>query len=107
MHPLCQGKSWAGSSTKIAKQHEHEETYHSDDTNEGYLLCHLRHPESLDEHQPQRICMSYDAMPWVEQSLEYRYTQTSLNVSLQIRYAEVFLASFIALSNRATRFIHR
>ena len=66
MHPLCQGKSWAASSTKIAKQHE--ETYHSDDTNEGYKLCHLRHPESLDEHLPQRIRMSYDAMPWVEQS---------------------------------------
>ncbi|RDL40314.1 uncharacterized protein BP5553_00293 [Venustampulla echinocandica] len=67
-HPLCQNVSWAARSTQSVR--EHEESYHSESTDESYKFCHLRHPESLDEHWPQwrKLRMSYDAMPWLSQN---------------------------------------
>jgi hypothetical protein len=64
-HSLCQSRSWAAHSTRSVRQHE--ETYHSKNTDESYKFCYLRHPESLDEHWPQerKLRMSYDAMPWL------------------------------------------
>ena len=67
-HSLCRSRSWAAHSTQSVRQHE--ETYHSENTDESYKFCHLRHPESLDDHwrQGRKLRMSYDAMPWLNKN---------------------------------------
>jgi hypothetical protein len=69
-HPLYRSRSWAAHSTQSVRQHE--ETYHSENTDENHKFCLLRHPESLDEHGRKEESYACLTMPSMAEPKHWR-----------------------------------